>query len=254
MLTREEKEQIIEIINSSLDKAEEHWEKGGYLLEERTKIAMESIQNAESELSKIPGHPIVQDGETVIDEFIALVMDMRGSSDHLMVEINNKVSGLQRVYYETSALLPAAALTIKFKAGNVTEYLGDGVLALFQINSGEPQKTVRSAYNAASNIIGDVRDIVNKILYDRYRLPPIDLGVGLASSKVLVTLVGLPKEKHPKAFSKCVFRATKLSNGKNRIITDKVLKDMWPQSSGGVLKFNHKRVGTVDGYVIESKK
>jgi len=43
----------------------------------------------------------------------------------------SKVSQLQRIFYETSALLPAMAKLIFFENGSVTEYLGDGVLGLF---------------------------------------------------------------------------------------------------------------------------
>ncbi len=251
MLSTKEKELIRKVIDESLDKAEEHWRKGGHLLTE-SEVRI-TIAKAESEASKIPGHPIVKDGETIISEFIALVMDMRDSSLHLMNDISSKVSKvtmLERIYYETSALLPATALTIKFQSGNVTEYLGDGVLALFKVDSNDPEKTIREVYRVAKNILNDTRNMVNKVLYERYGLLPIDLGIGLAISKTLVSLIGLENEKHPKAFGQCVFRATKLSHGANEIYVDEILKKMWPKSDGGKLNFNFKQVGSVNGYLI----
>lgn len=256
MLTEEQEKKIRIIIHESLDKAEKHWNNGGYQLAENRQIGMESINKSmDSEPSKIPGHSIVQDEETVIDQFIAFVADMRDSTQHLMCEISSKrarVSRLQRVYYETSALLPAIAQTVKFESGNVTEYLGDGVLALFQVDQNDPSKAIYAAYDAARNAIGDTRNIVNEMLYERYLLPNIDLGVGLAYSKTLVTLVGLEGEKHPKAFGECIFRATKLSGGKNEILTDKYVKGMWPTTKGGRLTFRSKRLRNVDGYLIGS--
>ena len=256
MLTEEQEKLIRIIIHESLDKAEKHWDNGGYQLAENRQSGIENFNKSmDYEPSKIPGHSIVQDEETVIDQFIAFVADMRDSTQHLMCEISSKrarVSGLQRVYYETSALLPAIAKTVKFESGNVTEYLGDGVLALFKVDQNDPSTAIYSAHDAARNAIGDTRNIVNEILYERYLLPNIDLGVGLAYSKTLVTLVGLGGEKHPKAFGECIFRATKLSGGKNEIYTDIHIKGMWPTSKSGRITFRSKKLSNVEGYLIGS--
>ncbi len=252
MLTNTEK--IKKIINDSLDKAEEHWENGGYLLKEGTTFDNMNRERYESEPSKIPGHAVVQDGETKIDEFIALVMDMRDSSEHLIQDISSKISSvsmLQRVYYETSALLPAVEQTIIFGKGSVTEYLGDGVLAFFKVDEDDAHKTIRDVYKVATKIMDDTLLIVNDILNERYGLPPLEIGIGLSMSKALVTLMGLQGNKHAKAFGTCVFKATKLSSGINEILTDEWLRDSWPSSSGGQLRFKSKNVKGVDGYLLE---
>ena len=252
MLTDNQREEITKIINDSLDNAEKHWKNGGHLLQES--ITMDSIGRVgmDSEASKIPGHTKVQDKETVIDEFIALVMDMRDSSKHLMQEIGSpaKVSRLERVYYETSALLPAVEQTIKYSEGSVTEYLGDGILAFFKVNEDDNQETIREVYRVSRNIMGDTLSIINNILKERYALPALEIGIGLSISKALITLVGLSGEKHPKAFGSCVFYATKLSGGQNEIFTDKWLRDSWPSSHGGRLKFQAKKIKGVNGYLI----
>lgn len=257
MLTNNQKETLKKIINHSLNKAELHWEQGGYILKaNKSEIGMDAIFESahdSAEPSKIPGHAIVRDDETVIDEFIAFVADMRDSSQHLMCAISPKnatVSDLQRVYYETSALLPCIGYIVELKNGSVTEYLGDGALALFKVDPENKKEAIYAAHDAAKNVIGDARDIINEILNERYKLPPIDLGVGLAVSKTLVTLVGLPNNKHPKAFGQCVFRATKLSGGRNEVITDANLEALWPVGKGGTLRFTKKNINNTDGYVI----
>ena len=253
MLSEEESRIIRKIISSSLESAESHWESGGYKLLQEASVFDSINMSAESEKSHIPGHSIVHEKETVISEFIALVADMRGSSNHLMQAISAKkakVSCLQRVYYETTALLPAIAQTIKFKNGKVTEYLGDGVLALYPVDPYNKSEAVYDAYNASKNIIGDTRNLINEILYEKYSLPEVNLGVGLALSKTLVTLIGLKGEKHPKAFGECVFRATKLSNGVNEIYTDKNLRSIWPSSDGGKILFKQKKFSGFDGYLV----
>jgi len=256
MLTDKQKLILDKIVNASLDKAESTWESGGSEL----RAAMESAtfknfeERAEVKPSLIPGHPLVGDNEVVIDEFIAFVADMRKSSEHLMCAISSKkakCSGLQRVYYETSALLPALAKTINFKEGSVTEYLGDGVLALFKVDPEDKSKAIYAAHNAGRNIINDTRMIINNVIHERYSLPPLDIGVGLSISKALVTLVGLDGEKHPKAFGACVFRASKLSGGVNEILADQYLEAAWPTAKGGRLKFLSRKIRGVDGFLVE---
>lgn len=258
MLSTKQKDCLRNIINVSLDKAEKDWENGGSQLLESLKIGAESFDSIVEdsyEPSKIPGHERVSNHETVIDEFIAFVADMRDSTKHLMCAISEKkaaVSGLQRVYYETSALLPSLGYLISEEGGSVTEYLGDGALALFRIDPENRSAAIYAAHNAAKSTVGDARQIINEILSDRYRLPDIDLGVGLAASKTLVTLVGLPPNMHPKAFGECVFRATKLSGGRNEIISDEYLRSIWPTAKGGTLRFISKRVKDLNGYVLET--
>jgi hypothetical protein len=48
-----------------------------------------------------------------------------------------------------------------------------------------------------------------------------------------------------------VFKATKLSGGRNEILTDEWLKESWPSSPGGQLRFKSKNVNGVDGYLLE---
>ncbi len=64
-------------------------------------------------------------------------------------------------------------------------------------DSNDKSEAIYAAHRAAKNAINDIRDIVNEMLHERYRLPKIDLGVGLSLSQTLVTLVGLPGEKQP---------------------------------------------------------
>jgi len=253
VLSNAEENQINACINEALDRAENHWRNGGYKLLAKG-VALDAMnERMESAPSHIPGHGVVQDEITIIDEFIALVADMRDSSKHLNSAISDKtakVSQLQRVYYETSALLPALALTVKFEKGSVTEYLGDGILALFKVDVSDKSAAIYAAYEAAVNSIGRTRQLVNTILNDRYNLPDLDLGVGLAMSKTIVTLIGLPGEKHPKAFGECVFRATKLSSGKNEIYVDEFVRGTWPQTKSGTLRFIQKSKNDITGYLI----
>lgn len=250
------------IINSSLDQAESHWRNGGYkiALEMRKSQAQDTRDFSINE-SLMPGLPPIYEGQTVIGEFIALVADMRDSTNHLLQTISPKhadVSDLQRVFYETSALLPSLAKVVSFQNGKTTEYLGDGVLSFFLVDENKKTDAMYAARRAAIDIIEELRPILNRIIFNRYRLPEIDLGVGMGISKAIVSLVGLPKERQVKAFGECVFRATKLSSGRNEICVDKNLYAQWPSSKNGTVRFRSKLFGTgekaVSGYIIESSK
>lgn len=119
---------------------------------------------------------------------------------------------LQRLYYETSALLPALERAIQYEGGSVTEYLGDGVLALFAVEDDDEASAVYAAYEAAENCLGDIRAIVNDALGERYVLPPLRFGVGMALGRAVVSLMGIEGNSHTKAFGKCVEAALSALN------------------------------------------
>lgn len=254
MLSKGERDEVKGIVEESLDRAEQLWRSVG---KELSMEAMDGVlKKAEVQPSKIPGHSLVSDAEETVGEFIALMADMRGSSTRLVTAISEKrasVSQLQRVFYETSALLPALAKTIQYKDGGVTEYLGDGVLALFKVDAKAQDQAIYSAYWAATNCVTDARQIVNNAIGERYGLPSINIGVGLGLSKAIVTLIGLPGEKQAKVIGECVYRASKLSKGMNEVYVDRFLKGRWPKSNGGFLQFHPKSVRDVEGFLVIGK-
>ncbi len=157
---------------------------------------------------------------------------------------------LQRVYYETSALLPALAFTISKNNGSVTEYLGDGVLAFFKVDEENVTKSIYEAIDAAKECLDYCLETINTVLKNRYGLPKLEIGIGLAYGEALVTLVGIDGAKQAKVFGECVFRATKISNGIiNKIYIDEKLKAKWPKSKNGKLKFVPKSIQKVNAFL-----
>ncbi|HDR9047282.1 TPA: hypothetical protein QDA94_001486 [Burkholderia vietnamiensis] len=248
-MNNNETAKVCAAIEQGLDRAESNWRKVGHLLvEARLQKSMESYA-ADSADSNIPGYRVVSADHPQVDEFIALVIDMRGSTQRLKTHIKNaKVNGLQRVYYETSALLPAFAVTCGFKDGMVTEYLGDGGLVLFSVNKDDRENSVRLAYRAAKDCIGSMRTLINDAIAERYNLPEISLGVGLAMSKAMITLVGVPGNYQPKAIGSCVWDATKLSGGVNAVHVSPDIKGVWPSSQGGLMRFRRLDLKHVEGF------
>lgn len=244
-----DQQKIKDIVNKKLDECEEIWNKVDIQLS-KSKLISEIKDHRPSD---IPGHEHIDINNPKVDTFVALNIDIRDSSKHLLHAISKKkgvkASQLERVFYETTAVLSSSTLIIESSQGRVTEYLGDGVLALFQYKD---EHTISNVYRCAQDCLDSIIDIVNPILAERYGLPKLEIGIGLACSEAILTLVGLDT-LHPKAFGECVFRSCKLSSEKNSIVCDKKLKYLWPSSKGGLLKFIGQTYNGINGYQIYKK-
>lgn len=248
-MDRKQQDVIEQVIRSALDKAERIWTNHGLALDEQFRA--DSVNKREVVPSNIPGHAVVRSGDEKVGTFIALAADMRDSSQHLNCAIAGcKASELERVFYETSALLPALARTIEIHGGAVTEYLGDGILAFVELDESNRESSIRAAYRAARDCLETTLPIVNIALCERYGLPALKVGIGLAMSKGVVSLVGIPGNSHPKVVGRCVYFATKLSAGINEVVVDKALREAWPRSNEGTLRFERCRRRDVDGHIV----
>lgn len=251
--------EIAGIAADALDRAERIWEKTH---EQLTRLAKADARMVEAQIATlIPGYKTICLEEPHVDTFVALMADLRNSTDHLLtLEKNSKgVTQLQRVFYETSALLPVEALVIEKGGGSVTEYLGDGVLGLFRATDDEDirNKCIYAANNAAQLCVEAVETVVSPMLRARYDLPGIRIGVGMAISPAIVTAVGLKERAQPKAIGECVYRAAKWSaEGSNEVIVDERLRYYWPKEKDGVISFaevQHSKVKGLRGYRIIRK-
>jgi class 3 adenylate cyclase len=235
------KDQIITSVNEALDDAEKIWkEVGHHFVNERLEKAFSAMAEAEKVPSKIPGFPFVQEGEPQVADFIALILDIRNSTQHLLQAISAKIakaSQLERVLYETTAINTAGSIIVDYYKGGITEYLGDGFLALYRVKDTKNPAEVYDAYNSAKFYLSTALNEINTILNNRYSLPNLEIGIGLAYSKAIVTIVGHGKNLHPKALGECVYRASKLSKGVNEIFIDERLELLWPKADDGTLKF-----------------
>ncbi|MDP4209654.1 MAG: adenylate/guanylate cyclase [Bacteroidota bacterium] len=240
-------------VNKALDNAENIWNEVGdqFVLKKGVRMFSEGAKVP----SQIPGHKILTEGKPEVGNFIALVLDIRNSTDHLLVAAKAKATQLERVLYETTAVNAAGAVIIEHYNGGLTEYLGDGFLALFKVEDEKNSKTIiYSAHDAAKYCLNEGLKIVNDIIYNRYQLPKLSMGIGLAYSKAIVTIVGINDNLHPKAIGECVFRASKLAGGHNEIHIDEHLKYLWPKSDDGQLRFIYtNRFQKIKGYLISRK-
>ena len=243
-MSSSEEKILLEEINAALDFAECTW---GKVAKYFTLDGVPIQESVLSQTTQIPGFPFIEDGKPKVSDFIAMFVDIRKSTEHLTQAIKAGASGLERVHYETTALYTVGSLIIKKHNGKVTEFLGDGFLALFNVDKNT--EIVYNAHNSAKDCLQAMTKIVNPILNERYGLPNVNIGIGMAYSKALVTLVG-HGYKQPKAFGECVYRASKLSDGYNEICIDDRLEYLWPASEGGKLQFRTSKRQTFKSYII----
>ncbi len=234
-------EKVRKEVNNALDKAEAIWDEVGHHFEKSLEGLDEVVAFSGSKPveTKIPGFAFIEEGKPQVAQFVAQVLDIRGSTKHLIQRIGPpaKASQLQRVLFETTAINTAGAVIIEHYNGGITEYLGDGYLALFKQEENEPGQDVYNAYNSANYYMYNGLSIINNILSSRYVLPSIEMGIGMAYSKAIVTLIGRGKNLHPKAIGECVYRASKIADGINEIKIDERLNLYWPKSDDGKISF-----------------
>lgn len=255
MIPESLKTKITEIVNSSLDISEEQWNN----TLEKSRLLKKATLSEAAKKTNIPGHPYLGDGKYKSDTFIALMLDMRDSKKHLRQAISAriaKVSQMQRVYYEVSALLPAMAYIIEEYKGAVTEYLGDGLLALFLLpkEDEEQRKILKNVMTCSKRCMEANNSIVSKILAKRYSLPDIKIGIGLAFSDAIISHFGLSPNTQVKVIGECVYFASQLSKGYNEIILHENLEYIWPSSKTGKLRFSKREFEKFNGYVVLQNK
>jgi class 3 adenylate cyclase len=250
MLTERQIVELADIVNKSLDRSEELW---------NNTIATERrLLKAAFEETRIPGHPYLDENKYKSDVFVALMLDMRDSTKHLRQAISAKiakVSQMQRVFYEISALLPTMSKLIQDENGAVTEYLGDGLLALFQLPSDKKKKeaVLGDCMRAARYCLQALKEAVNPVLGERYGLPPLEVGIGMAFSTSIISHFGLPPNTQVKVIGECIYFASQLSKGRNEIIVHENLERIWPTSKEGKLSFNIRQFKDFKGYIVLKK-
>lgn len=248
--------EIKETVIKELEKAESIWNDVEDDILGKKKFTLSVKESKESYTrSVIPNFPLLKNGKGKVGEFIAMVLDIRGSSKNLIQANSNKtgVSQLQRVFYETTAINTIGLITVNKNSGTITEFLGDGFLAIY---SAENNSDVYKPNKAAEECLRLVKDLINPLLKERYDLPELKIGIGLAYSKAIVTVIGFNKDLFPKAIGECIYRASILSLGYNQILYDDKIKNFWPSSKGGKISFsekNHKKSKIAKGFILNRK-
>jgi class 3 adenylate cyclase len=149
-------------------------------------------------------------GEFANSEYIVLMTDIRKSTD--IINQPDGVGKMLQIYYAYSALVANIADSY---GGTATEFLGDGLICLFDTKA-TVLNTLPKALNAAKDILLAREKILLPVLRE-YKLPEISFGIGLDFGATIVTRFGFKGDSDLKAFGKCVYNVARLCKGKNEI-------------------------------------
>lgn len=241
---------IESLVDEALDRAESVWGGVKALLEKSAATRQDALVPA-----RIPGYPLLDPKLPAVDNFVAMMVDMRGATKHLLQAYGSaRVSQLERLFMETSALFCVVEHFVHKHGGSTVEYLGDGTLSLFRYTNGLSSKSFDySFYYAARDALDAMLTVVNPKLDERYDLPPIAIGIGLGYSKAVVTTVG-HEDPHPKIVGECVYRASRLCKEKNEIVIDAHVEAAWPRSDGGGVKMQSYSGRDVAGFIVKKSQ
>jgi class 3 adenylate cyclase len=160
-----------------------------------------------------------------------MMTDIRKSTD-----IINGVDGTRNMFLIFYAYSAVTANIVDHYSGTSTEFLGDGVINLFDTD-GSLDEAFRNAIRASREIL-EARTLVLNPLFQQLGLPSINLGIGIDHGVTIVTRFGYKTDNDLKAFGSCVYNASKLSKGMNEIIVSEKSRQSWPSAEGGKLQFN----------------
>ena len=151
------------------------------------------------------------------------------------------------VFYAYSAVI---ANIVDKTGGTSTDFFGDGVLNLFDVNDNRADAFIRTM-RAAREILNVTLNVMNPI-FEKALLPKIDIGLGIDFGDTIVTRFGYKSDNDLKAFGKCVYNVSRLSKGVNQIIVSEAAQDQWPTAPTGTMQFHFKALLQTNGYIATS--
>src|ERR1051326_8119104 len=190
-----------------------------------------------TEEAEVPGFEKKQPkfGEFIEKEFVVMMTDIRKSTD--IIRGPDGIRSMFIIYYVYSAIV---AKIVDDYNGTSTEFLGDGVLSLFQTDSGL-NKAMLDSMTSSQEIILARNEIMNPFFLSN-NLPAIDFGIGIDHGVTIVTRFGHNQDNDLKAFGKCVYDVSRLSKSMNEILVSTNSKQNWPYHPEGKLRFFPKYV------------
>jgi class 3 adenylate cyclase len=201
-----------------------------YLEEKKVTDELKTSINEEAEIPGFENKPM-KFGQFVNKEFVAMMTDIRKSTD-----IINRPNGTRDMFLIFYAYSAVTANIVDHYNGTSTEFLGDGVINLFDTDKGLDE-AFKNSIRASREILA-ARDLILNPLFQYLQLPTIDLGIGIDHGVTIVTRFGYKTDNDLKAFGSCVYNASKLSKGMNEIIISEKSKVAWPSSTDGKLQFS----------------
>lgn len=190
-----------------------------------------------NEDAELPGYETrsMKFGKFENREFVVMMTDIRGST--ALINGPNGLVNMFLIFYIYAGLV--ANIVDKYD-GTSTEFLGDGVLNLFDTKEFGRDKALRNSMGAAWEIM-EAKDLLLNPFLEANGIPKIDFGIGIDHGKTIVTKFGYRNDTDLKAFGRCAYQASKLCKERNEILVSQNSKDVWPNGPGGKLSFSNPK-------------
>jgi class 3 adenylate cyclase len=164
-------------------------------------------------------------------EFVIMMTDIRDSTG-----IINSQNGLVNMFLIFYVYAGIVAKIVDVYKGTSTEFLGDGVLNLFDTKELGREQALRNSMEASWDIMEAREKILNPFFAEN-DIPQINLGIGIDHGITIVTKFGYRNDTDLKAFGKCAYNASKLCKKFNQIVVSANSQNVWPSGPGGALAF-----------------
>lgn len=224
----------------------EHYQQAkGSLIEKRA--LLEFSHSAISDV--IPGFDAdkLKFGSYDKENFAVLFVDMRNSTKRA------QDVGAEKTFLTMHVFLTALLEVVKHYHGKVIDIMGDGLMVFWGGREAREEdnmvktEAIRNAGRCGRAMLKVRTDVINKIISSEKLGNEINLGVGLTFDSVVVTKIGIYDSYDVKAFGDCINVASKYAASYNRMKVSKKVKDLWPSSKTGTLKF----IEDNGGYFVE---
>ena len=180
-------------------------------------------------------------------KFAVLFVDMRYST------LRAKKFGPKKTFLTMHVFLTALLEVVKNYQGKVIDIMGDGLMVFWGgkvARENEDMIGSEAVKNASECGLAMMRiraEVINRIITNENLGSSINIGIGITFDSVIVTKIGINETYDVKAFGDCINTAFKYSEHSNRIKVSKEVKELWPSSKNGKLRF----IQDADGYLVE---
>ncbi len=183
--------------------------------------------------AELPGYEkrSVSFGKFENREFVVMMTDIRDST--AIINGPNGVVNMFLMFYVYAGIVAKIVDTYN---GTSTEFLGDGILNLFDTKENGTPTSLSNSMLASWDIMEAKDEILNPFFIQN-GLPAINLGIGIDHGITIVTQFGYRGDTDLKAFGKCAYNASKLCKKVNQIVVSAGSQAVWPSSDGGKLVF-----------------
>lgn len=185
------------------------------------------------------------------ENFAVLFVDMRRSTQRA-----HNV-GAKKTFLTMHVFLTALLEVVNYYHGKVIDIMGDGLMVFWGGRvAREESNMVKSIAVQNAGLCGrdmlKIREsVINRIIEDENLGSPISIGVGVTFDSVIVTKIGITDSYDVKAFGDCINVASHYANEtENRVKVSKKVKNEWPSSKGGGIRFT--LAGNGEAYYLES--